>query len=243
MPEQLWFTELLNRFFGSLITGLLHRLGIEPAYPAAPINNVVSMEILAVLLLFIFFVIVRARLSVEKPGKLQHTVEMVEEFIAGQAETIIGHDYRRHLPYIIALGFFILLCNLLGLIPGFESPTASPVVPLGCAITTFIYYHFFGIRRHGFHYIKQFTGPMLALSWLMLPIEFISHFARILSLTVRLYANMFAGDMVTMAFFSLVPILIPVAFLGLHLFVALVQTFIFVILTTVYVGMAVGEAH
>lgn len=83
----------------------------------------------------------------------------------------------------------------------------------------------------------------MALSWLMLPIEFISHFARILSLTVRLYANMFAGDMVTMAFFSLVPILIPVAFLGLHLFVALVQTFIFVILTTVYVGMAVGEAH
>jgi F-type H+-transporting ATPase subunit a len=243
MPEQLWFTELLNHYFGGLTTVLLRHLGIEPAHPAAPINNVVSMEVLVVLVLIAFFFIVRARLSVEKPGKLQHTVEMAEEFIAGQAEQIIGHDYQRHLPYILALGFFILLCNLLGLVPGFESPTANPEVPLGCAVTTFIYYHFFGIRRHGFHYVKQFLGPVVLLSPLLLLIEVISHLARILSLTVRLYANMFAGDMVTMAFFSLIPVLVPVAFLGLHLFVALVQTFIFVILTTVYVGMAVSEAH
>lgn len=243
MPEQLWFTELLNHYFGGLTTSLLRHLGIEPAHPAAPINNAVSMEVLVVLVLIVFFFIVRARLSVEKPGKLQQTVEMAEEFIAGQAEQIIGHDYQRHLPFILALGFFILLCNLLGLVPGFESPTANPEVPLGCAVTTFIYYHFYGIRRHGFHYIKQFVGPLVLLSPLMLVIEVISHLARILSLTVRLYANMFAGDMVTMAFFSLVPILVPVAFLGLHLFVALVQTFIFVILTTVYIGMAVSEGH
>jgi F-type H+-transporting ATPase subunit a len=168
---------------------------------------------------------------------------MAEDFISGQAESIIGHDYQRHVPYLVALGFFILLCNLLGLVPGFDSPTASPEVPLGCALTTFIYYHFYGIRHHGPHYIKQFLGPTWGLAWLMLPIELISHFARILSLTVRLYANMFAGDMVTLAFFSLVPILLPVAFLGLHLLVALVQTFIFVVLTMVYVGMAVSEEH
>lgn len=243
MPEQLWFTELLNHYFGGLTTSLLRHLGIEPAHPAAPINNAVSMEVLVVLVLIVFFFIVRARLSVEKPGKLQQTVEMAEEFIAGQAEQIIGHDYQRHLPFILALGFFILLCNLIGLVPGFESPTANPEVPLGCAVTTFIYYHFYGIRRHGFHYIKQFVGPLVLLSPLMLVIEVISHLARILSLTVRLYANMFAGDMVTMAFFSLIPILVPVAFLGLHLFVAIVQTFIFVILTTVYIGMAVSEGH
>lgn len=243
MPEQLWFTELLNHYFGGLTTSLLRHLGIEPTHPAAPINNAVSMEVLVVLVLIVFFFIVRATLSVEKPGKLQLTVEMAEEFIAGQAEQIIGHDYQRHLPFILALGFFILLCNLLGLVPGFESPTANPEVPLGCAVTTFIYYHFYGIRRHGFHYIKQFVGPLVLLSPLMLVIEVISHLARILSLTVRLYANMFAGDMVTMAFFSLIPILVPVAFLGLHLFVAIVQTFIFVILTTVYIGMAVSEGH
>jgi F-type H+-transporting ATPase subunit a len=156
---------------------------------------------------------------------------------------VIGHGYERYIPYAITLWYFILLGNLLGLIPGFESPTASPAVPLGCALITFVYYHFHGLRVHKHHYIKQFVGPVIALSPLMLLIEVVSHFARILSLTVRLYANMFAGDMVTLAFFSLVPILVPVAFLGLHLFVSLVQTFIFVMLTLVYLGMAVSEEH
>ena len=96
---------------------------------------------------------------------------------------------------------------------------------------------------HRHHYIKQFVGPVWALAPLMFLIEVVSHFARILSLTVRLYANMFAGDMVTLAFFSLVPVLVPVAFLGLHLFVSLVQAFIFVMLTLVYLGMAVSEEH
>ncbi len=243
MPEQLWFTQLLNHYFGAMTTGLLRSLGIQPAHPAAPINNIVSMEVLAVLVLIVLFFVVRSRLSVEKPGTLQQTVEMAEEFIGGQAREIIGHDFQRHVPYILALAMFILLCNLLGLIPGFESPTTNPAVPLGCAVTTFIYYHFYGIRHHGAHYIKQFLGPVWWMAPLFFLIEIISHLARILSLTVRLYANMFAGDMVTMAFFSLVPVLVPVAFLGLHLFVALVQTFIFAILTTVYVGMAVSEEH
>ena len=241
--EQLWFTKILNHYFGAMTTAALRQLGIEPAHPRHPIDNIVSMEVLAVLLLIIFFLAVRSRLSVEKPGKLQLSVEMAEEFIGNQAEEIIGHDYRHHLSFILALGFFILLCNLLGLVPGFESPTANPSVPLGCAVATFIYYNFYGIRRHGAGYIKQFLGPMWWLAPLMFLIEIVSHFARILSLTVRLYANMFAGDMVTLAFFSLVPILVPVAFLGLHLFVALVQTFIFVILATVYIGMAVSSEH
>lgn len=241
--EQRWFTSILNHYFGPITTSLLRHLGIEPAHPANPINNVVAMEVLAVLILLVLFFVVRSRLSVEKPGKLQLSIEMAEEFMGGQAEAIIGHDYKRYMSFILALGFFILLCNLLGLVPGFESPTTNPSVPLGCAVTTFIYYHFHGIRHHGYKYIKQFLGPMWWLAWLMFPIEAISHVARILSLTVRLYANMFAGDMVTLAFFSLVPILVPVAFLGLHLFVALVQTFIFIILATVYIGMAVGEEH
>jgi F-type H+-transporting ATPase subunit a len=196
-----------------------------------------------VFILLAFFVAVRASFSVEKPGGMQHAVEAIEEFIAEQAHGVIGHGYERYLPYAIALGLFILLCNLLGLIPGFESPTASPAVPLGCALVTFFYYHFHGVRTQGFHYVKQFIGPVIALSPLIFLIEVVSHFARILSLTVRLYANMFAGDMVTLAFFSLVPVLVPVLFLGLHLGVALVQTFIFVMLTLVYLGMAVSEEH
>lgn len=243
MPEQLWFTKILNDAFGSAATALLHRLGIQPEFPAAPITNAVAMEILVVLLLIVFFLIVRSRLSVESPGRIQHVAEMMEEFVADQANGVIGHGYERYVPYAVALGYFILLCNIIGLIPGFESPTAKPWVPLGCAVVTFLYYHFHGIRHHGLHYYKQFIGPIWALAPLMLLIELISHFARILSLTVRLYANIFAGDLVTQAFFSLVPVLVPVAFLGLHLFVALVQTFIFVMLALVYLGMAVSEEH
>ena len=243
MHEQLLFTEFLNHYFGGFATSLLHLIGVHPAHPEAPITNVVSMQILATLLLLGFFAAIRASLSVEKPGGLQHTAEMTEEFIADQAEGIIGHGYERYLPYAITIGFFILVCNLLGLIPGFESPTANPVVPLGCAVLTFFYYHFHGIRTHSFHYIKQFVGPVWALAPLMFVIEVVSHFARILSLTVRLYANMFAGDLVTLAFFSLIPILVPVVFLSLHFAVALVQTFIFVMLTLVYLGMAVSEEH
>lgn len=243
MPEQLWFTKLLNYLFAPAAASLLHRIGIQPADPAAPITNTVAMQILVVLLLIIFFIVIRSRLSVEKPGRVQHVAEMMEEFVADQAEGVIGHGYKRYVPYALALGYFILLCNIIGLVPGFESPTAKAVVPLGCAVVTFIYYHFHGLRHHKLHYYKQFIGPIWLLAPLMLLIEVISHFARILSLTVRLYANIFAGDLVTQAFFSLVPILIPVAFLGLHLFVALVQTFIFVMLALVYLGMAVSEEH
>jgi F-type H+-transporting ATPase subunit a len=243
MPEQLVFTHFLNHYFGGLAASLLHMVGIQPTYPNAPITNPVAMEILVVLLLLLFFVAVRAKMSVEKPGGLQHLVEAAEEFVAEQAHGVMGHGYERYIPYAITILYFILLCNLLGLVPGFESPTADPTVPLGCALLTFVYYHFHGLRVHRHKYIKQFIGPVWALAPLMLLIEVVSHFARILSLTVRLYANMFAGDMVTLAFFSLVPVLVPVLFLGLHLFVSLVQTFIFVMLTLVYLGMAVSEEH
>jgi F-type H+-transporting ATPase subunit a len=243
MPEQLWFTEVLNRYFGGIAAALLHMVGLQPTYPAAPITNPVAMEILVVLILLVFFVAVRASLSVEKPGGLQHLVEATEEFIAEQAHGVMGHGHERYIPYAVTIGFFILVGNLLGLVPGFESPTANPTVPLGCALLTFVYYHYHGLRVHRLGYIKQFIGPVWALAPLMLLIEVVSHFARILSLTVRLYANMFAGDMVTLAFFSLVPVLVPVVFLGLHLFVSLVQTFIFVMLTLVYLGMAVSEEH
>jgi F-type H+-transporting ATPase subunit a len=243
MPEQLWFTRFLNAHFGAMVTAMLRGLHFEPHFPAAPITNAFAMELLVFVLLLIFFLVVRLRLAVDKPPALQNVVEMLEEYIGEQGSQIIGHDYKTHLSYVMALGYFILLANLLGLIPGLESPTASPVVPLGFAATTFIYYHFYGIRHHGHHYIKQFIGPVLLISPLMFVIEVISHIARILSLTVRLYANMFAGDLVTLAFFSLVPVLVPVLFLFLHLGVAIIQTYIFIMLTMVYLGNALSEEH
>src|SRR5579864_3528701 len=243
MPEQLWITALLNRYFGGVANSVLNAVGIHPAYPAAPMNNTFAMELVVFLLLIIFFVAVRSRLKVEQPGGLQNVVEMLNEYISEQAHDIIGHEYESYVPYVITLGLFILLSNLIGLVPGFDSPTADPVVPLGLAATTFIYYHFHGLRHHGAHYIKQFLGPVWWLAPLMFLIEVISHFARIMSLTIRLYANMYAGELVTLAFFSLIPILVPVVFIALHKGVALVQTFIFVMLTMVYLGMALSEEH
>lgn len=243
MPEQLWFTELLNRYFGGIAAALLHMVGLQPTYPEAPITNPVAMEILVVLILLAFFVAVRASLSVDKPGGLQHLVEATEEFIADKAHDVMGHGYERYIPYAVTIGYFILLGNLLGLVPGFESPTASPTVPLGCALLTFVYYHYHGLRVQRHRYIKQFIGPLGALAPLMLPIEIISHFARILSLTVRLYANMFAGDLVTLAFFSLVPIAIPTVFLGLHLGVSIIQAYVFMLLAMIYLGQATAHDH
>ena len=143
----------------------------------------------------------------------------------------------------MTLGIFILTCNLIGLIPGFEAPTAVPSVPLGCAVVTWFYYHMYGIRDNGLGYIKHFLGPVWWLAPLMFVIEVASHLARILSLTVRLFANMFAGDMVTLVFFSLVPIGIPVIFMLLHVGVSFIQTYIFVLLATVYIGEAVAHEH
>jgi F-type H+-transporting ATPase subunit a len=243
MHHQLWFTDLLNRFFGGAANALLGALGIHAHDPANPITNVVGMQILVALIMLAFFVMVRTRLSVEQPGKTQFLMESIYGFFDKQAHEVIGHHYERYVPYLITLGLFILIGNLLGLVPSFMSPTMTPYVPLGCALATFIYYNGHGFRHHGTGYVAHFAGPVWWMSWLLFPIEIISHSARIMSLTIRLYANMFAGEMVTLAFFSLVPVFVPLIFLGLHVLVAVVQTLIFVLLTMAYLQGAVADEH
>ena len=250
--EQLTFTKFLNHIFGPAVTALLTTLHIHPKHPASPITNPVAMELLVVLLLTSFFFAVRMRLSVERPGGLQHTMEGIHSFIDGLAAEIIGHHSAKFVPYLTALGLFILTCNLLGIVPGLESPTGVPVVPLGCALLTWFYYHFAGVRENGpIGYLKHFIGPQegmplmvrILLPFLLFPIEIFSHAARVLSLTVRLFANMFAGEMVTLVFFSLLPLGLPVVFEGLHIGVSFIQTYIFVLLATVYLGEAVAHEH
>jgi F-type H+-transporting ATPase subunit a len=243
MEPLLPFTALLNRLFAVPVTASLHRLGVPVQHPNQPIANYVAMQILVALLLVLLFLIVRSRLSVEKPGGIQHMMEGLDGFVSDSCYEIIGHDYERYVPYIATLGLFIISCNLLGLVPFFETPTGVPSVPLGCAVVTWFYYHYHGIRTNGAGYIKHFLGPMWALAPLMFLIEICSHLARILSLTVRLYANMFAGDMVILVFFSMIPIIVPIPFMLLHLGVAIVQTYIFILLAMVYLGEAVAHEH
>jgi F-type H+-transporting ATPase subunit a len=243
MPEQLWFTRILNHLLATPVTSLLRVLHIEPKYPTAPVPNSFAMELLVFTFLLILFLLLRSRLSVERPGALQHVFEGMEGFIQGQSNEIIGHHSEGYTAFLATLTLFILFCNLIGVIPGFESPTAVAVVPLGCAICAFVYYHTQGFKHAGIGYVKHFAGPMPALAPLMVPIELISHLARVLSLTIRLFANMYAGDMVTLVFISLIPIGVPIAFLGLHIGVSLLQTYIFVLLTTVYLQGAVSDEH
>jgi F-type H+-transporting ATPase subunit a len=243
MLEQLWFTQILNRVLAGPVTALLRLLHLAPRHPEAPISNSFAMEFLVFAFLLIIFFIVRSRLSVDNPGGLQHAFEGLEGFVQGQSNEIIGHHSEPYTAFLTTLGLFILCCNVLGIIPGFESPTAVAIVPLGCALAAFIYYQVQGFKHAGIAYVKHFAGPMPALAPLMVPIELISHLARVLSLTIRLYANMYAGDMVTLVFVSLLPVAFPIPFLGLHIFVSLLQAYIFVLLTTVYLQGAVSEEH
>jgi F-type H+-transporting ATPase subunit a len=244
MPNQLFLTSILNHLFAAPVDKLMALVHVTPEYAQAPITNPVAMEFLVFCMLLAYFAAVRMTLSVEKPGPVQHIAEMTNEFVSTQAEQIIGEGHERFTSYLIVLGMFILICNLIGLLaPWLESPTAYVTVPLGLALVTFGYYHLHGIRVNGFGYIKQFLGPVWWLYPLLLPIEIISHFARILSLTVRLYANMLAGDLLILAFFSLIPIGVPLVFIGLHFGVDIIQAYVFMLLAAVYLSLAVSHEH
>lgn len=241
--EQLWFTRLLNSLLATPVTAVLTALGFHPANPRAPISNANAMAVLVALMLMVFAAWLRTRLSVESPRGWQHILELGWTGLSDHAEEIIGHDSHRFLGFLFTLVFFILIANLMGLIPGFDAPTADIHVTVGLAIFAFIYYHAVGIRKLGLgRYLKTFLGPIWWLAWLMLPVEIISHFARILSLSVRLFANMFAGELVTTIFVALLPIT-GVIFMGLHVFVALLQAYIFLVLTIIYLAGAVAEEH
>jgi F-type H+-transporting ATPase subunit a len=248
MPEQLALTRLLNHIFGPMIVAVMHIVGFHPAQPAAPVNDTFALELLVVAGLIAFFLVVRLTLSVEKPNPAQQLAEMIHEFTGTQAESVIGHGYERFQAFVTCILLFILLNNLLGLllgvIPGVETPTANPAVPLGLAVLTFLYYNFHGVRANGpIGYLKQFAGPIWWMSPLLFPVEVISHLARMMSLTIRLYANMLASDLLTLICFSFIPLLAPVAFLGLHAFVAVIQAYVFMLLSMIYLGMAVAHEH
>ena len=244
MPETLAITRLLNQLFGAPVSALLQAVGVHPANPTAPINDTFALELLVAGGLIAFFLIVRLTLSVEKPNPAQQIAELINEFTGSNGEQIIGHGYERFQAFVTCIFLFVVINNLLGLIPGIVTPTSAPVVPLGIALCTFVYYHFYGFREQGFvGYMKHFAGPIWWIWWLLFPIEIVSHFARIMSLTIRLYANMFASDMVTLGFFSLVPVGVPAIFLGLHVFVSLIQAFVFMLLSMIYISLATAHEH
>lgn len=245
MPEhELWVTALFNRFLAGPAIAILNLFGITPADPLHPWSNAQAMQIFVVALMMLGILAIRGSFSVEAPSKAQAILELLYGFIKDQTQEMIPHGYQRYVGFFSTLFAFILCANLIGILSTLESPTMFVMVPLGCAVAVFIYYHAQGIREAGVkHWLLHFCGPIWWLAPLMTPIELISHSSRLLSLTVRLYANMFAGEMVFLVFLGLVPIGIPVVFMGLHTFVSFLQAYIFVLLSMVYLGQMVEHEH
>ncbi|HUB79636.1 MAG TPA: F0F1 ATP synthase subunit A [Bryobacteraceae bacterium] len=243
MPEsEIWITRFFNDYLAGAGNAALQLVGMHPQ--ARPWANFVVMQFVVVALLMLLFAFLRTRLSVDKPGGLQHLCELFYDFVKGQSEEQVGHDAPHYMAFFATLFLFILTANLIGLVPILESPTTNASVTCGCAVATFFYYNLMGVIKQGpLRYLAHFGGPMWWLAPLMFPIEIVSHLARVLSLTVRLYANMFAGEQVTLVFLKLTKLIGPVIFMGLHIFVGVIQAYIFMLLAMVYVGGAVSHEH
>ena len=249
MEHEIWFTAILNKVLGGLVASLLGVLGIH-ADPAHAIPNYIAMEVLAILVIVSFAFVLRRSLSVEQPGKVQLTMEVAVEFVQGMGKEIIGHGSERYVPMLATLGLFILTCNVMGLIPTVETPTSHIQVTAGCAVAAFLYYNFHGIRHHGLlGYLKHFAGPVWWLAILIFPVEILSNVFRMLSLSVRLYANMFVGGLLESVFTKLmisigvIPIVVPSLMMGLHVFVSFIQAYVFMLLPAVYISIATAEEH
>jgi F-type H+-transporting ATPase subunit a len=183
---------------------------------------------------------------VPPPGfGLRNVFEVIADTIYGLMDGILGpQQARRYLPLIGSLFLFILFSNLLSLIPGFLPPTASFKTTVGLAVLVFLVTHISGVAAHGPKYFKHFLGPWLPLAPLMLPIEIVSHIARPVSLSMRLLGNITADHKVVAVFFALIPFLVPVPFLVMGVLVALIQAFVFSLLSTIYISTAIAhEEH
>ena len=178
-----------------------------------------------------------------KTYSVRNLMELAVTGLLQFMESLMGEDAKRFLPLIGGTAFFVLFNNLMGLIPGFDGATANLNTTLAPALVIFTATHVVGVRTHGAGYVKQFMGPVWWLAWLMLPIELISHFARILSLSIRLFGNMMGDHKVLAIFLGLIAFGVPVIFMGLGIFIALVQTFVFTLLSILYITFALEEAH
>jgi F-type H+-transporting ATPase subunit a len=240
--HELWITRLFNEYLAGLATPLVTAVGHHPS-PQGPWTDGMVCEIIVFLLMIVFFALARRSFSVDRPGRVQHTLEVIYEFLHAQAEESAPHEGPKYIAFFGTLFLFILVMNLIGLIPGFDSPTMFPEVPVGLAVVTFLFYNAIGFGTNTRNYLRGFVGPMPLMAPLMIVIEIISHFARPLSLSIRLFANMYAGEQVYLTFTSLTRLVIPVLFIGLHMFVGILQAYIFMLLAMIYVGLATSHEH
>ncbi|MGA9752686.1 MAG: F0F1 ATP synthase subunit A [Acidobacteriota bacterium] len=190
----------------------------------------------------LFFYLATRRLSVDRPGVVQQILELVVEAVGKFLDDILGPHGRQYMAPMGTFTVLILVSNLSGLIPGLMPPTGNIVVTLSLGLSSFCVYNFYGLKAHGIGYVKHFMGPILLMAPLFFPIEIVSHVARPMSLGIRLFGNIFGDHQVGGVFLHLVPFAVPVPFILLGIFVAFVQTLVFVLLSMIYIAGAV-EHH
>jgi F-type H+-transporting ATPase subunit a len=255
-----WLVEQANHVFGPIVINI-ERAIMPPIYhlfgghwqEPAPGTMVIPEHIVWAVILFIICVVgvllLRGKLSVDRPSKGQQLLEVGVEQVRGLLDQVIGPYGRRYLPVIGSFGVFILVGNLMGQIPGLGAPTESINVTGALGITSFLYFIASGFRQQGLKYLKHFTGGLtgallISLGWLIFIVEIVSNTVRPVTLSLRLFVNMYADQKIAGAFMGLVAPIVPIFTIVLGLFVAFVQTFIFIMLSMVYLSETVPhEEH
>ena len=247
LEHTLWIVQAANALFGPLAAALLAPFGITFEAGRDVIPNYIVMALLILVGVSVLCVVIRTRLSVEDPGRLQIFLETLVGGVQGLLDENIGPKGQRYLPLVGSVGLFILIGNLMGLVPGLMAPTSNINVTLGCALTVWVYYQFHGFREQGVvAYLKHFAAPPGAPMWIApiyFPIEIISHLSRVLSLSVRLFGNIFGEELVILILFTIVPFVVPLPMMFLGIVTSTLQAFIFVMLTVIYLAGAVAVEH
>lgn len=232
--------DLFNKVFGKPLASLFGLFGVEIHDPTHIVPDHVVMILLVVPFLIVLFKLSSQRLSLI-PSRGQSVLELIFRAFENLVLDTIGPEGKKYLPVIGGVGLFIFSCNMVGLIPGFMAPTSNLNVTLGCALVVFFYYHWQGIKAQGLKYFKHFLGPIPALAPLMIPIEIISHFSRPVSLSMRLFGNIFAEELLILIMASIIPFLLPLPFMAVAIFTSVIQAFVFVLLSCIYIAGAVAH--
>ncbi len=241
LEHSLFIVDLFNKIFGKPLATLLGWLGIQVEDPAHLLPDYIVMCLIIASVLIVLLGLSSRKLSLV-PSKRQSVLELLIQAFEGLLVDTIGEEGKKFLPLIATVGLFILSANLLGLVPGFMSPTSKLNVTIGCALVVFVYYHFQGIRAQGLlKYLKHFAGPVPLLAPLMVPIEVISHFSRPVSLSIRLFGNIFAEEVLIVIMASIIPFFLPLPFMAIAIFTAVIQSFVFVLLACIYIAGAVAH--
>ena len=257
LHHDLWITHAVNAVFGPIAAMILRAFGRDVPAGAQVIPDYLAMLIVIAIALSALSLFVRSRLSVEHPGALQVALEDSITAFQGLLADFVGPKGPNYLPLVVSIFVVIWLSNLAGLVPGLMAPTSNINVTLGCAVTVWMYYHFQGVKEQGaWGYLKHFAhvpaGTPIVMKVFMVPliflIEIIGHAARVMSLSLRLFGNIFGEELVIIILASLVPFIVPLPMMFLGLLTGTLQALIFAILTMVYLGGAVAveqhdEAH